>query len=141
MRIILMMFIVMHHLTINGYGLQSGLIGKSTISISSSYATFLAILNSLFVIGVNVFFLISGYFGIHFKLNRLLKLISEVYFYSIVLNSLVVLFGFSRISLGYIRKIFFPFIDYWFIYAYVLLYILSPLINVGLERISERTAK
>jgi surface polysaccharide O-acyltransferase-like enzyme len=56
-------------------------------------------------------------------------------------TTLVVLFGFSRISLGYIRKIFFPFLDYWFIYAYVLLYILSPLINVGLERISERTSK
>lgn len=141
MRIILMMFIVMHHLTINGYGLQPGLVGKSTISISSSYATFLAMLNSIFVIGVNVFFLVSGYFGIRFKLKRLLKVIAEVYFYSIVLNLLAVLFGFSRISLGNIRKIIFPFLDYWFIYAYVLLYVLSPLINVGLERISENTAK
>ncbi|MBN2918307.1 MAG: acyltransferase family protein [Lactobacillus sp.] len=134
MRSILMMFIVMHHLTINGYGLQSGLVGKSTISISNSYATFLAMLNSIFVIGVNVFFLISGYFGIHFKLKRLLKLIAEVYFYSIVLNVLALLFGFSIISLGYIQKIIFPSLDYWFIYAYVLLYILSLLINTGLEK-------
>jgi peptidoglycan/LPS O-acetylase OafA/YrhL len=84
-----MMFIVMHHLMINGYGLQPGLVGKSTISISKSYAMFLAMQKSIFVIGVNVFFLISGYFGIHFKLNHLLKLIVEVYFYSKVLNLLV----------------------------------------------------
>lgn len=141
MRIILMMFIVMHHLTINGYGLQLGLIGKNAITITSTYAAFLAVLNSIFVIGVNVFFLISGYFGIHFKLKRLLRLIAELYFYSIVLNLLAAVTGTSTISIGYIRKIVFPFLDYWFIYAYVLLYVLSPLVNAGLENIPEKTVK
>lgn len=141
MRIILMLFIVMHHLTISGYGLQNVLIGKNTLSMSSNEMVFFSILNSFFVIGVNVFFLISGYFGIHFKLRKLIKIIFELYFYSTGLSLLGILSGVTTFSLDFfIKNIIFPFWNYWFIYAYVLVYTVSPLINIGLDKIEKEQA-
>ena len=141
MRIFLMLFIVMHHLTINGYGLQNVLTGKSTVLMPNHEMIFFAVINSFFIIGVNVFFLISGYFGIHFKIKRLVSLIFELYFYSIILNLAGIISGVTPVSLHSIKSIVFPFWSYWFIYAYVLVYAASPLINTGLDMLEKKQAK
>lgn len=77
-------------------------------------------------LGVNLFILISGYFGIKFKLRKFISLVIEVLFYFIFISS--VLYG-----LGVIEKplnIFDNFIGYWwFITDYIVLYLISPFIN------------
>lgn len=53
LRIIVMLFIIMHHCIINGYGLQEQLKGGM---LRGEYSIFLCCLNAIAVIGVNVFF-------------------------------------------------------------------------------------
>ena len=84
-------------------------------------------------LGVNLFVLITGYFMVQgkFKINKLIRLLLEVWFYNFV--SLLIINQFSVYQLLQNIKIWdmFPNIYgvYWFTTAYILLYILSPYLN------------
>lgn len=78
------------------------------------------------IICVDIFVFISGWFGIHFSLRGIFKLIFQIIF----IQSLIYLFSsitghgqFSIFGLLMLDK------SFWFIKAYIGLYILSPLIN------------
>lgn len=53
LRVVAMLFIIMHHLVINNYGLQSQL--KNGI-MDLRYTSFLCWLNAVVIIGANIFF-------------------------------------------------------------------------------------
>ena len=87
-------------------------------------------------LGVNLFVLITGYYLIkgNFKLKKLILLILEVIFYYYLIIIIAYAFhlipnpeGFRSTAL-----IFFPVIlnKYWFITAYIIIYILSPYLNI-----------
>ena len=88
-------------------------------------------LQGAFAVAVNVFVLISGYFGIKFKLHRLLKLDMQTVFYSAVLLIVAVLCGWHTIELKKDFLLMFPVLSkqYWFITCYAVLYVISPLLN------------
>lgn len=81
-------------------------------------------------LGVDLFVLISGYFQcrIEFRSRSLSKILSQVWFYSVVLYG-VCCFGFGR-SLPLLDALL-PTIfgTYWFVTAYVVLLLLSPYLN------------
>ena len=79
LRIIAMIFIVLHHYTYYG-----NLISASNNIINKYIAVFIIVLGK---VGVNIFILITGYFQINqkFKFKKVIFLILQVYFYSIVL--------------------------------------------------------
>jgi surface polysaccharide O-acyltransferase-like enzyme len=83
------------------------------------------------IYGVDVFILISGYYGINFKLTRLFQLYLLVVLYNIV-N--LFLFGFynEKVYVVNIIYAFLPLSHYHsgFITQYVLLYLISPVFNV-----------
>ncbi len=95
-------------------------------------------------LGVNLFMLISGYFMAcgHFKWKKLIRLLIEVMFYTQVTicfgNRIGVcaLFGWKERFLS-----FFPVIlnRYWFITAYLLVYILSPFLNLLAHAMDRKT--
>ncbi|MDR3339789.1 MAG: acyltransferase family protein [Candidatus Symbiothrix sp.] len=90
---------------------------------------------------INAFIFISGYFGLRFKWKIFISLVLQAIFYSIIIYLIGILF-FPNISfeIGLFIKSFFPLTTYlwWFISVYMLLYVLSPLINKGLERLNKR---
>ena len=100
-------------------------------------------------LGVNLFILIMGYFLVKkkFSFKRLIKLILEVDFYYLLL--LVIAYYFKiPIELTYNNfkdyfLIFFPAIldRYWFITAYLLLYCISPFLNVLLTKMKKEDLK
>lgn len=65
MRIIAMLFIISHHFLVHGMNIWQDSSWDNLTLLS---------LDSLFFIGVNVFVLISGYCGIRFNWNKLLRL-------------------------------------------------------------------
>lgn len=136
LRIVAMMFIIMHHLTVNGYGLQQQLKG----GMADHYSIFLSAINSVVIIGVNIFFLISGYYGIRFEGKKLAAMVVNLYVYADVLLLLAVLVGFTDLSLGVLKNLCLPFYNYWFIYVYLFLYLLSPILNKGIESMSKNQA-
>lgn len=135
LRIVSMLFIIMHHCVINGYGLQEQL--KSGIVNGGGYSIFLCVLNAIVVIGVNVFFLISGYYGIHFSLKKLCTLVIDLYFYADILTLLAVVTGREHMGFAIIKLLILPFYKYWFIIVYILLFILSPILNTGIDALNK----
>ncbi len=84
-------------------------------------------------LGVDIFTIIAGYFGVKsaFKATKLIKLILQVFFYSVVIFAVMCAAGIIEFSIKEAVKALFPaiFKKYWFFSAYILLYILSPFIN------------
>ncbi len=134
LRIIAMLCIIVHHCTINGYGLQERLLN----SIGGRYSAFLCIINSFVIIGVNVFFLISGYFAIKPTKRRFVQLVIQLYFYADSLILLSVALGMEAISFGTLKLLLFPFHKYWFVLVYMMLFVLSPILNHGIECLSKQ---
>ncbi len=92
------------------------------------------------VVAVNVFVLISGYWGIKLKLNKLIRMDLMVLFYSLFFLFISIYFGkdilFSTKSLTH----YFPIISnkYWFITSYFTLCLLSPFLNKFLKNINKK---
>lgn len=95
-------------------------------------------------VGVNIFVLISGYFLIkakNVKISKVLKLWLQVLFYSITMFLLFTLFGVNTFSVkGFIRSIL-PIGSsvWWFASTYFVLYLLSPYINIFLNKLDKHT--
>ncbi|MEI5989430.1 hypothetical protein A5881_000918 [Enterococcus termitis] len=120
--------IVMHH-----YVVHSEWNFGENLSIKP---IFLDIVGSAGKFGVNCFLLISGYFLVNkaFKPKKLLNLWLQVFFYSICIFLIFAFFGKdpSILNVKNLIAVSFPitFEQYWFISSYVLLYCLSPFLNI-----------
>ena len=88
-------------------------------------------------IGVPLFFLISGYFGIRFSLRGLVRYASKVYLYLVPLTVFMAYFV-DHESLRDIFRLFFVFghDEHWYVNCYLYLFIFSPIINRYLDGIS-----
>ncbi|MCR4618522.1 MAG: acyltransferase family protein, partial [Lachnospiraceae bacterium] len=103
------------------------------------------ILEVLSIGAVNIFMLISGYFLVNseFKLKRLIELIFQTFFYSAV--PFVVFLASGKLDpeekgIYQLLNNFLPIhMDtYWFITAYVVVYMLSPVITKGLKAVTKK---
>ena len=93
-----------------------------------------------FGISINVFMLISGYYGIRLKLKSLLNMIGMVMFYEISSTGINYLLTGGMNLHGAISGLF-PVSHnyyYWFATCYIFLMLLSPLINKGLEGLNQK---
>lgn len=102
-------------------------------------------LEALSVPAVNIFMLISGYFLIYssFKAGRIVEIVLQTLFYSAGAFALFMLLGkVSPASMG--SYDFLPYFlpvhmeTYWFISAYVIIYLLLPLITRGVHAMTEK---
>lgn len=95
-------------------------------------------------LGVNLFILITGYFMIHssFQVKKCIKLILQVNFYMILSIGIACVLGIYDydINIKQIINWLFPVIRnrYWFITAYILIYILSPYMNMFAKMLSQQ---
>lgn len=83
-------------------------------------------------IGVPLFVLISGYFGIKPTLKGFLKLYLALLFYNLLFYAIRCLLGDVQFSLKPFVKLFFPFSigkRWWFFKVYLMLYLISPVVN------------
>lgn len=89
---------------------------------------------------VDVFVLISGWFGIRFSLNKLWAFLFQVVFYSLGLFLLAVaVTPHKALTLEGLKSIFlFNGSDYWFIKAYLILMVLAPMLNAFCDYASRR---
>ena len=134
LRIICMLFIICGHIIGSHERATNILDGDEIIRV---------FYNSFTCVGVNAFVLISGYFGISFKKDRLLKLIFQTLFYSVVLLLISIAIGWHSFDIKKDFVTFLPIItiQYWFISTYVVLYIISSWLNFSIDSISTNTFK
>lgn len=85
-------------------------------------------------IGVPLFVLISGYFGIRFSLKGLMRLCSKGYFYFVPLAVIPMVLTHSGGVKDILKSIFiFGFDAQWYLNTYLYLFLFSPIINRYLE--------
>ena len=86
---------------------------------------------------VNVFVLISGWFGIKPSLKGAMSLLFQVFFFSLLIISIISLLGIRTSLKGIILPFYFG-VSWWFVPAYLILYIISPVLNTFLEKTSPK---
>lgn len=96
--------------------------------------------DGLSVVCVDVFVLISGWFGVRLRLRSLARLVFQTLFFSILVCTVLVIYDSGKYmnaqSLSTILLLNGN--DYWFVKAYIGLLLLSPALNLLVERCSRR---
>lgn len=97
------------------------------------------------IVAVNSYMLLSGYFltESRFKVKRLLGLILQLWFYSIVIGVVAAAFGYmpkDGFSVYYLLQLCLPVSanHYWFMTAYIYMYLFSPILSHGIKRLTKR---
>lgn len=134
LRIISILLIICFH-----YVYKSGYV-YSYLNIHTFFIKSMWFLGEL---GVNLFILITGYHLSKTKasVKKLILFCLEVLFYNFLLYGLDILFGNNQVdTLKEKILLFFPVITqkYWFVTAYILVYILSPFYNILINSFSKR---
>lgn len=136
LRIISMLMIVILHVNSHGEVLNNISYVNSTIARFFEYFC---------VCSVNIFVLISGYFLVDskFKLSKVIKLLLQVWFYSWVINIIMVFTGNATFSAKELISIAFPisYKEYWFITAYLIMYLMSPVLNRLIKSLTQHQHK
>lgn len=133
LRIVSMWAIVAHHFVLHTGILDQALSANRIIAQLYNIGAY---------IGVNAFFMISGWFCAEhkFKSARIWKVYSQTLFYSLAFFVLFVVLKPESFSLGNLLKSVFPvtFSSWWFVTAYIGMMLLSPFINSMLRAINAR---
>lgn len=98
-------------------------------------------IQTFFFFAVNCFALSSGYiqWNIKYKFNRIVRLWMPVFFYSVSITILFLIFSPGLCSKGTILLNFFPLLSsrYWYFTSYVILFLFIPYINKLIQSITK----
>ena len=129
LRMLAMLVIVIFHFLARHFGLY--VIGSERISQPDLLPEL--ILYHIGGLGVPCFMFISGYYGMKFKQDRFTEMVLQCLFYALIS------FIGSLICYHVIEKDCFLFLNYWwFMTAYIIIYLLSPGINSQIESLSNK---
>lgn len=128
LRVFAMLCIICHHCIVNDFNLQGQLRYDSDVLIFEQ-RVLLIFANAFVIIGVNVFFLLSGYFQIHFTGKKLFRIIVKVYLVFGIVTGIGILTGNVQINGETIKALLDPLDYYWYIITYLFLMVVSPLLN------------
>ena len=137
--IAMMMVITLHFLGKSGL-LEGGSEGNVMVMAGSW------IFETAAIGAVNLYMLLSGYFlsRSHFKLSRLLQLLLQVWTYSVGIGLAAVALGLvpaEEFHTYFLIQLLFPVLQehYWFLTAYVFLYLLLPLVGNAVCEMEQKT--
>ena len=125
MRITSMLFIILWHVIIHGQ-----VYSKGTFLSKIIFEIILAFLS----IHVNSYILLTGFFQHkkNIKFSKILKISNSIWFYSFLIIIIFKYFNLASISnLEIFRSILpIPLQEYWFMSSYLILYTISPILNI-----------
>lgn len=125
-RILAMCMIMMHHFL------------SHALKFHTDHPEIYNIINPFVYGGVNLFFLISGYFLIKFNIKSLLKLLMSIIFVRFICLAICGYVGAPVSIMDFIKTILLPisWSRYWFLQVYLAILLVSPIINAGLQSLS-----
>lgn len=140
LRIIAMFMVVVMHYLSNTVRLSTD--GQGVQGLEGIYV----VLESFCIVAVNVYVLISGYFlsTADFKWGRVLRVIAQTLFYTVLIPLVLALWGvlpFSEVTdIYHIWNCIFPVQSghYWFVTAYVVLMLFAPVCNIAVQRLEQK---
>ncbi|MBR6148165.1 MAG: acyltransferase [Lachnospiraceae bacterium] len=142
LRIISMLMIIAMHYMTKGMKIE-----KLSIDCSMTNVIYW-IIYALCVSSVNAYVFISGYFATDSKWNlkKLIRLWAQVLSYSILVPLILSAFGAFDLKgapLSVKQQIFLPvtYEHYWFATAYIMLYLISYVLNVAISKLDKKSYK
>ena len=96
------------------------------------------LIEQLCVVGVNVFVLITGWFGLKPTIKSFSAFIFQILFFFIGIYTIGVCCGFTQISIKGLASCFLFTPANWFIKAYIALYIVAPILNACISNTSQK---
>lgn len=96
--------------------------------------------NQFVIASLNVFLMISGWFGINISKKGVCSLLFQVVFLSLLCAFLCLLAGWGVTAGGVFWPVFFG-SGYWFVASYMILYVLSPVLNTFVEHSDRKTLR
>ncbi len=143
LRIVAMLMIIVLHYNLHSMSLLELGVPASRVNI---FATFL---EGFCLTGMNAYVFLSGYFlsQSSVKPSRILKLIAQVYFYTILVSVAMIAVGTYVVhadnSVFKTVQYLFPISSehYWFVTAYVIMYVFAPVMNAAVKTFSRKQLK
>lgn len=131
LRMLLMFFIVMHHLVVHG----SSLVNPAVLPATPGTYRKLWI-EAFLLFPVDCFVFISGFYGIRLNLKKILQFWAQCLFYSL---SILLVFSLFRLRSFGLKDVIFSFVpimtgSWWFITTYFFLMLLAPALNLLTEK-------
>lgn len=135
LRVLSMLFVLMVH--IDGASLGLPQVGGEWTALTGRDFWKL-IVESITIIGVNCFTLISGYFGIKLNARKIGVFLFQCLFYSVGFASLAYIAFPEKYNPDYWLKswLILTHTDYWYVPAYFILMIVSPLLDYVMLKLS-----
>lgn len=138
-RIICMLMIVAHHYVLSTFLADNGpLVTES----SSTNSMFLWIFGAWGKTGINCFMLITGYFMCTSKitLRKFLKLLTQIYFYKIILFVIFFSTGYETLSVKRLVTLLMPFwgFEYGFTPCFIIFFLTIPFWTILVQNMTKR---
>ena len=141
LRVVAMIMVVIMHFLRESDSLLTA--GEGSLTIGSFGAVFL---EALCIAAVNVYVLISGYFGCEqgFRLSRVILFPCQIWFYSLLIPVVLTILRVPTLAVemgvyGVIQYILpLETESYWFATAYFLLLLVMPLLNAAVKNLSRK---
>ena len=136
LRIIAMLLVMIVHA--NFRALPVPTTEECNTEVTSSILRFFT--ESFSIIAVNLFVLLSGWYGIKFKIQRLIDFLFQVFFFSILCYFIFLLLNpiGSYFKSFIVNTLLLKPTNYWFVKAYLGLYIFAPILNAFVETATKR---
>ena len=143
LRIVAMLMIITLHFNYRSNALL--VLGEP----ASNVQIFATVLEAIAITGVNVYVLISGYYlsSSKVKFSKILLLILQVYFYTLLISGAMMFVGAYSVKpedkLDRALRYLFPISSehYWFVTAYVIMYVLAPVMNAAVNTLKRKQLK
>lgn len=134
LRIVAMFMVLAVHADFWALGAPSA----EDFSANPANAWLRTVLESVTIVCVNVFVLISGWFGIRFSMRGLTNFVFQCVYFLFGIYIIMLAFGLVTLSIKGIAGCLCLTSSNWFIRAYAALYILSPVLNSFVDKASKR---
>lgn len=137
-RIFCMLLIVAHHYVVNS-GLLAEILNPLPLSAKSAY---LYVLGMWGKVGINCFLMITGYFMCvnRITLRKFIKILAEIYFYSIVIYIIFLIAGRETLSMSRVFQVLLPVRDFDtdFTSCFVAFYLTIPFWNILISNMNKK---
>lgn len=137
LRIVAMVMIVGLHYLVKGGAITTPLDGLTTTGYVAWF------LEAFFLVAVNIYVILSGYFGLDMKYSwkRPLRIWGQVWFYSVVIGMLCMIIGLQQFDIYQVFMYLFPAVTehYWFATAFLLLSLCMPFLQAGAVQMEQKT--
>jgi len=139
-RIICMLMIVAHHFVVNSGAFKTGgPILSDPMSVNSIYLTLFGAWGKT---GINCFLMITGYFMCTSKitLRKFVKLIAQVYFYELIIYTILLIAGYETVSINRARFLVIPFWGFKdnFVSCFMGFWLTIPFLNILVRNMTKR---